>query len=318
MFFEGTEKKVEIIFSTKVNIREELKTLWEYTLSLADIKIISSLSNKVMDAYVLSESSLFIWDHRVLIITCGQSKLINSIEYILKTINKKNIEFLIYERKNEYFPLEQHTSFKEDVKTLNKYNAGQAFLLGELDEHHMLMYHLQKDYVLPDTGQIAVDQTVQILMSGLSSEVSNFFSSGKTKKEIQTYLNLPSFFNDYVIDDYIFPPAGYSLNAIKDNFYYTVHVTPQAEGSYMSFETNDISVDNHKLVKHFISIFKPRGLDCILYLPQNKLESILNLENESYLARNTFTKNISKAYKTIFTSYIKNHKEKKEARCLKI
>lgn len=313
MLFEGTEKKVEIIFSQAVNIRKDLKTLWEHILSLSNIKILSSISNEVVDAYLLSESSLFVWDHRILIITCGQSKLINSIEYILKTIDKKNIEFLIYERKNEYLPLEQKTSFKEDVSVLNKYDNGKAFLLGELDEHHMLMYHLDKDYTSAST-----DQTTQILISGFSLDSRNFFTSCKNKTSIQDLLNLHSFFPDYLIDDYIFSPSGYSINAIKDHFYYAIHVTPQEQGSYVSFETNEIFIDDDKLIKHLLSVFKPRGLDCISYMPQNKSKKIINLKGQSYIPRNTFTKNISKAYKTVFTSYINKQSEQKEARCLKI
>ncbi|MBE8163217.1 MAG: adenosylmethionine decarboxylase [Bdellovibrionaceae bacterium] len=313
MLFEGTEKKVEIIFSKEVNIKKKLQPLWKDILNLANIKILSSISNKNIEAYLLSESSLFVWDHRILIITCGQSKLISSIEYILKNIDKKNIEFLIYERKNEYLPLEQKTSFKEDVATLNKYDNGEAFLLGELDEHHMLMYYLNKNYTSSST-----DQTTQILISGLSLKTMKFFSTCKNKKDIQKLLNLPSFFSDYLINDYIFSPSGYSINAIKDDFYYTLHITPQKPVSYVSFETNMALADEAKLVKHFVNIFKPRSLDCISYLPQNVQKPIINLQEQSYVSRNTFSKNISKAYKAVFTSYISNHSEQKEAQCLKI
>ncbi|MBE8222142.1 MAG: hypothetical protein HAW60_05375 [Bdellovibrionales bacterium] len=313
MLFEGTEKKVEIIFSKEVNIKKDFKTLWKSVLQTSDIKILSQISNQNIEAYLLSESSLFVWDHKILMITCGQSKLISSIEYILQKINKKNIEFLVYERKNEYLPLEQKTSFKQDVQSLNKYSSGKAFLLGELDEHHMLMYHLDKDYVSDSN-----DQTTQILISGLGLESRNFFTSCKNKKDIKNLLNLHSFFPDYLIDDYIFSPSGYSINAIKDNFYYTIHITPQEPVSYVSFETNNIFIDDNKVITHLLNIFKPRTLDCIYYIPKNKSKKIINLTNQSYVSRNTFTKNINSAYKTIFTSYINNNSQQKEARCLKI
>lgn len=313
MFFEGTEKKIEIVFSSQINIRKELSSLWEHILGLADIKILSSINNEVLDAYLLSESSLFIWDHRILIITCGRSKLINSIEYILKTISQKNIEFLIYERKNEYLPLEQKTSFSEDAEILNKYGKGDAFLLGELDEHHMLMYHLSKKY-----RSLSTDQTTQILISGLALDSAKPFILQKSKEELRILLDLVAFFPGFLIDDYIFSPSGYSINAIKDSHYYSIHITPQSEGSYVSFETNIILKDNYDLIKHFIDIFKPRGLDWISYLPQNKSEKALDLTKHNYIARNTFTKNISSAYKIIFTSYISMNSEKKEALCLKI
>jgi len=40
------------------------------------------------------------------------------------------------------------------------------------------------------------------------------------------------------IDDYSFEPCGYSLNAIDDEFFWCIHITPEAQYSYVSFETN--------------------------------------------------------------------------------
>ena len=38
--------------------------------------------------------------------------------------------------------------------------------------------------------------------------------------------------------DVLFEPCGYSLNAMKGDTYYTMHVTPEEDFSYASFETN--------------------------------------------------------------------------------
>lgn len=40
------------------------------------------------------------------------------------------------------------------------------------------------------------------------------------------------------VDERAFDPCGYSMNAILHDTYSTIHVTPQEECSYASFETN--------------------------------------------------------------------------------
>lgn len=297
MFFEGTEKKIEIIFSKEVNIKKKLEPLWIKILALADIKILSCIKNKDIDAYLLSESSLFVWQNRILMITCGQSKLINSIEYILQTIDEQNIDFLVYERKNEYLPLKQKTSFKNDLSILNKYLKGQDFLLGDPDAHYMSAYHLNKTYYLQ-----ASDHTTQILISGLSKQASKLFSSSD-KKMIFDKLNLSSIFNNYLIDDYVFSPLGYSINAIKQDYYYTIHITPQKQGSYVSFESNQKINKEQDLACHFIDIFEPKTLEWISYIPKDQNKKSMDLKNKNYFYTKTFSKNLNQAYKSIFTSY---------------
>ena len=40
--------------------------------------------------------------------------------------------------------------------------------------------------------------------------------------------------------------------------FYTIHITPEAHCSYVSFETNIASSDYVALVEHVLSIFKPK------------------------------------------------------------
>ena len=73
----------------------------------------------------------------------------------------------------------------------------------------------------------------------------------------------------YAIDEFVFEPAGYSLNAVRDDRYYTIHVTPEQVGSYVSFETNHVVAgDLVPLVERVIAIFRPRSFDLFTFSPE--------------------------------------------------
>ena len=62
------------------------------------------------------------------------------------------------------------------------------------------------------------------------------------------------------VDDYMFEPCGYSMNALaKGGGYYSVHVTPQDPGSFASFETNHVPshLSYPELLAAVLRIFSP-------------------------------------------------------------
>jgi hypothetical protein len=65
-------------------------------------------------------------------------------------------------------------------------------------------------------------------------------------------------------DGHIFSPCGYSLNGIRHKSYFTVHVTPQTEGSYASFETNVIESDYSGIIANVVAVFKPQKFSLLL------------------------------------------------------
>lgn len=96
--FEGYEKRLELTFfepSVFVDpegkgLRSLSKTQLDEILQPAECTIVSSLSNEHVDSYVLSESSLFVYPYKIIIKTCGTTKLLierNSRLHISTTLH---------------------------------------------------------------------------------------------------------------------------------------------------------------------------------------------------------------------------------------
>ena len=104
MYFEGTEKKIELI-AKGAEFRKKPEIYWHGLVEMAGAKVLSKISNEVCDAYLLSESSLFVWDDRITMITCGRTTLVRAVTYLLDTTPSADLDFLAYERKNEFLKL---------------------------------------------------------------------------------------------------------------------------------------------------------------------------------------------------------------------
>merc|ERR1719194_349154 len=66
------------------------------------------------------------------------------------------------------------------------------------------------------------------------------------------------------VDDWAFEPCGYSMNGLRERYYYTIHVTPESGFSYASFETNDPQYREPKWVERIASAFQPTALTLTL------------------------------------------------------
>ena len=67
-------------------------------------KIISTISNEEQTHYLLSESSLLISKHRVIIKTCGTTKCLQSLKIMMELANKyaglDTVQDIFYSRRN--------------------------------------------------------------------------------------------------------------------------------------------------------------------------------------------------------------------------
>jgi S-adenosylmethionine decarboxylase len=147
--FEGYEKRLEITFSeapvfTDPNgrgLHALSRAQIDSVLDLAKCTIVSELSNDKFDSYVLSESSLFVYPYKVVIKTCGTTKLLLAIPRILELAEELSLPLAAvkYSRGTFIFPEAQpspHKNFSDEVAFLNGYfgglkSGGNAYVIGD-------------------------------------------------------------------------------------------------------------------------------------------------------------------------------------------
>ena len=87
LFFEGPEKNLQVIFNKLYYDTGTLRSIsperWQEMLNYAKCKILSSISNEKFISYILSESSLFVYDDRIILKTCGTTPLLNALDDII-------------------------------------------------------------------------------------------------------------------------------------------------------------------------------------------------------------------------------------------
>lgn len=259
MFFEGSEKKVEIITDPEGgSLRALGKIFWSDVVAKARAEIIDTLSNEHCDAYLLSESSLFVWHDRFLMLTCGTTTLVDATLHFLDHFPLEQILFASFQRKNEYQSHLQKTSFQEDINRLGQRLKGCAFRLGHLDSHHNYVFHLDTPYE-PATD----DHTSELLMYHIKGDNADYLRDKRQSiKGIRHLLKLDTILPGFELSDWLFEPFGYSLNAIKGDRYATFHITPQEDSSYVSFETN-MDLERTSVIPTLLGALNPGCWDLI-------------------------------------------------------
>jgi S-adenosylmethionine decarboxylase len=301
-FFEGTEKKVELIVDPSLpSLRSMGDEYWRRIARSARATVLSKISNEHCAAYLLSESSLFVFHHKIVMITCGRTELPNAVVEILRSVPSEKISFFIYERKNEVFPHVQPTSFFDDVSILNGALPGRAYQFGDEDDHHLYLFHLDR----PFAGDPR-DVTTELLMYGLPEDVSRIFSpdEGSDTAAIRRDTSVDGIIPGFAVDDHLFSPVGYSLNAIDEDQYWAVHVTPERISSYASFETNyRFEGELQEVVRRVLGIFRPRSYDLVMFDHAEQSEPMTG----DYRLKEHVEHDLDCGYTVRFLSYFRPH-----------
>ncbi|MFW6333786.1 MAG: hypothetical protein ACOC0W_00845, partial [Desulfosalsimonas sp.] len=241
-------------------LRSNVDKRWDKVVNASGAEIVSGISTYEMDAYLLSESSLFVWDDRVLMITCGKTTLVKAVPELIRTIRQKRIAFFFYERKNLMYPQAQPSDFEADVAVLTEQFAGKSYRLGPANHDHVHIFYASTPGNAKEMNpQEEEDETLELLMHDLEPSVLRAFipKPGDQPADIESRTGIDGLYPDMLNDSFVFEPYGYSMNRISGQYYATIHVTPEETGSYASFETNVAESDYTERIRQIIDIFRP-------------------------------------------------------------
>lgn len=262
MFYEGAEKRL-LICTKSINLFNVNEAFWQRLVASCGAEILSCIKNTKLKAYLLSESSLFIWQNKLLLITCGNTQLVNAALFIQQSFTKQQISTLIFQRHQGLKPQLQHSKFEQDTLLLEKLFNGQQkhwrddyqgdlFLFGEISKKSITTQSIYMLHGLNGT-----------LATQLQTETLN-------KQQVLTKLKLETFFNDLTIDHFSFTPKGYSLNAICGEDYLAIHLTPEQLSTYLSIETSFPALRCIDFIAYLRQLFLPNNLKQLHFKTQNK------------------------------------------------
>lgn len=298
MFFEGSEKKFEVIVGPQAgSLRERDRKFWESVVKCSNAEIIGELKSTSCTAYLLSESSLFVWDDRITMITCGETTLVNAAEYFIREVGEQHTEMLVFQRKNEFQSQLQKSSFFDDEERLQKLMSGRSFCFGYRHEHHNLLFASNKLFRPQEE-----ETTLELLMYDIDPKLLEVLVDPETcQQSTRKVLELESILSDFELNDFCFEPFGYSLNALCGETYATIHITPQKQSSYISYETNAPRKQAQEMLAHFLKVLRPGTFDLIHF--NGPIE---NQVPENYVLRTSTKKTLDCGYEVAFFHYFHN------------
>jgi S-adenosylmethionine decarboxylase len=318
--FEGPEKTLEVCFRrrdgkivdsscvqvespsvpyAKAGLRLLTRKDLDAICKRARCTILSSISNTYVDAYVLSESSLFVYNYMIVIKTCGTTTLLRCLALVIELGRRLELEldWVGYSRKNFNFPDDQcfpHGSFTQELEYLNQHKRlcdkldGNGYTLGPITDDHWFVF--VADQTIRARPEMENDRVLNIMMFDFDLDVADLFyydkydqrKEGESEDEATRRISfeqtkaagIDALCPGALFDPRAFEPCGYSMNAILYKSYYTMHITPEEGSSYASFETNQKLPSYTSLVNNVVRTFRPRRFVITLMADEGGLSEI--------------------------------------------
>ncbi|KAL9598666.1 MAG: hypothetical protein Q9219_004335 [cf. Caloplaca sp. 3 TL-2023] len=193
--FEGPEKLLEVWFSASPLSLPEASAsgglkmvpseIWKDMLDLVNCKVLSIIESEHVDAYLLSESSMFVFPHKLILKTCGTTTLLSGLPKILEiaalvanfphvlansirgTATAAIPYRVFYSRKNFLFPDRQrgpHRSWRDEVKSLDRlFLGGSAYMIGKMNGEHWYLYLTEPNTMLTPPATPDREQPIKVL-----------------------------------------------------------------------------------------------------------------------------------------------------------
>ncbi|XP_022871513.1 S-adenosylmethionine decarboxylase proenzyme-like [Olea europaea var. sylvestris] len=304
--FEGYEKRLKISFPEPGifaslrgrGLRSLSKSQLDKILDPAQFTIMSSLSNDEMDSYVLSASDLFVDPYKIIIKTCGITKLLLSIPPILKFADtlRLTVSSVRYTCGSFIFPGAQpfpHCSFYEEVVVLDGHFTqhglnSKAYVMGGVDERQN--WHIYCASATP-MKDLSLVYTLEMCLTNLNEKNAFVFYKLQSSSAIvmTEAFGIRKILPDSESCDFDFDPCGYSMNAVEGATISTIHVTPEDGFSYASFEAVGYDfkvVDLTLLLERVLACFQLAKFSIALHGKELDMDSTRNMKGYVCAKRN--------------------------------
>ncbi|KAI8062520.1 adenosylmethionine decarboxylase [Gongronella butleri] len=337
------------------NLRAVPKAVWDEMLAQVKCTVVDVIRNDHVDAYLLSESSMFVYPHKIILKTCGTTTLLQALPAMMDIASKichlDTVYRVFYSRKAFMFPDKQpalHKSWHDEVAYLDTFfDQGASYIIGDTnaEEWHLYLtppfpgrrrvHHVslgmnklvdggafdwpvhesaghpaaedptceavvapgnaaENDYFahsprfLASSAYRERDETLEILMTGLDARAMEpFYQQGDEPggtaggRRVDRDTGLDKLHPAADVNSYLFEPCGYSANGLQGDGYYTIHVTPEPQCSYASFESTIPPTaagdrDNDAisaLVANVIAIFQPTDFTVTYFASKDRDDS---------------------------------------------
>lgn len=221
----GPEKLLEVWFAPSATelgaagpegLKKVPSEIWKDMLDLVNCQVLSVVSSDDVDAYLLSESSMFVWPHKLILKTCGTTTLLSGLPRILEIAAlfagfpratappSRGITVaaapyrVFYSRKNFLFPDRQrgpHRSWRDEVRNMDKlFQNGSAYMIGKMNGEHWYLYLTEPHTLLtpPASPQEEADLTeteTKVLSFPSSSPIAECDEHDETLEVLMTDLD---------------------------------------------------------------------------------------------------------------------------------
>ncbi|RWW37447.1 hypothetical protein BHE74_00057439 [Ensete ventricosum] len=278
--FEGFEKRLELHFSgdDPLGLRGLCVDALDEVLDAVHCTVVSAAGNRYFDAYILSESSLFVYPYKIIVKTCGTTQLLRSIPLLLRHAADLGLRLRAcrYSRGCFIFPDAQpfpHSSFGEEVIFLDDCLPPtlcfrKASVLPSSSSHSWHVYSA----ATPGRRSRSTTFTVEVCMTDLDITLARRFfrkeadewSGDDAGSDMTASTEVGAINPRALVCSFAFHPCGYSMNSLDRDRYSTIHVTPEDRHSYASFECVGRSDETIKWLRRALDVFRPGAVSVSL------------------------------------------------------
>lgn len=254
--FDPAEKMLEIALRHSApSLRELPREVWDRVVEASGGAILRAESGSALDAYILSESSLFVGERTVTLLTCGRTLLPRSFFEFLAHIRPTDLSGLRFSRQRDRYPAEALSSFEEDIAELSRTVEGsvESAVSGE------------EQLASFEVGRLVRGFDFRIFASGIGELKRRIFEEPSARPEaLLRGFTLPGDEAE-LIQIHAFEPTGHSMNWVRGADAFAVHVSPEASANVASVATNSRDAASRAaLLERALTVFEPERVAVLI------------------------------------------------------